>query len=94
MYQKALEVAFARAKIVFKAQSSYIVCYKGNIVGRYFVDFIIDNKIVVEIKQGDHFSKKYFDQVNSYLKVTKLKLAILINFTSKGVKFKRLVNII
>lgn len=87
-------MAFARAKIVFKAQSSYIVCYKGNIVGRYFVDFIIDNKIVVEIKQGNHFSKKYFNQVNSYLKVTKLKLAILINFTSKGVKFKRLVNII
>ena len=93
IYQKALEKAFSEMGINYIPQSPYQVCYKGEIVGRYFVDFIIENKIVIEIKQGNYFSKRYFNQVLAYLKVSKLKLGLLINFTSSGVKFKRLLNI-
>jgi GxxExxY protein len=93
VYQKALEKAFSEIDIKFIAQSPYKVCYKGETVGRYYIDFIVENKIVIEIKQGNYFSKKYFNQVLAYLKVSKLKLGLLINFTSSGVKFKRLLNI-
>jgi GxxExxY protein len=62
-------------------------------IGRYFLDFLVDNKIVVEIKKGDYFSKKNIEQVKAYLKVTNLKLAVLVNFTSSGVKFLRILNI-
>lgn len=93
VYQKALENAFSNIGIKFIAQSPYIVRYKGEIVGRYYVDFIVENKIIIEIKQGDYFSRRYFNQVLAYLKASKMKLGLLINFTSSGVKFKRLLNI-
>jgi len=93
VYQKALENAFSDIGIKFIAQSPYTVRYKGEIVGKYYVDFIVENKIVIEIKQGDYFSRRYFNQVLAYLKVSNMKLGLLINFTSSGVKFKRLLNI-
>lgn len=92
-YQKALEVAFRQAGVNFRAQCPYKILYKNEIIGRNFIDFVIEEIIVLEIKKGDRFSKKYFDQVNSYLKVTGIKLAILVHFTSDGVKFKRILNI-
>ena len=92
-YQKALEVAFGKAGIKYKAQCPYSIKYKNEIIGKNYIDFIIDGKIVLEIKKGDRFSKRYFDQVNSYLKVTGMKLAILAHFTSEGVKFRRVLNI-
>jgi len=92
-YQKAIEIAFKNAGIQFKAQSPYKISYKGEIIGRYFVDFIIEEKIVLEIKKGSHFAKRNFGQVEAYLKVTGLKLAILANFSSTEVKYKRILNI-
>lgn len=62
-------------------------------LGIYVFDFIYEEKIVVELKQGENFSKQNINQVYAYLKATNLKLGLLINFTRKGVKFKRIVNI-
>lgn len=92
-YQKALEVAFEKSGIRFKSQCPYKICYKGEIIGEYFVDFIIEDKVVLEIKRGNYFSRKNFEQVTAYLKATNLKLAILANFTVAGVKYKRVLNI-
>ena len=92
-YQKALETALKKVNINFKSQSPFKIQYKNEIIGRYFVDFIIEDKIVLEIKKGNYYSKKNFEQVNAYLKVTGFKLAILANFTQDGIKFKRLLNI-
>jgi GxxExxY protein len=49
--------------------------------------------VIIELKKNAHFSKANIDQVNRYLKTSGLKLAILINYTSSGAIFKRLVNI-
>ena len=48
---------------------------------------------MVEIKKGDRYSKAHIDQVLNYLKISELKLAILINFGKEGVSFKRIINI-
>ena len=93
IYQKAIESALTKAEIKFKSQCPYKVKYKDEIVGRYFIDLIIENKIVLEIKRGDHYSRNNFKQVIGYLKSTRLKLAILVNFTSSGIKYKRVLNI-
>lgn len=93
IYQKAIESALMKAGIKFKPQCPYKVKYKEEIVGRYFIDFIIENKIVLEIKRGDYYSRNNFKQVIGYLKVTELKLAILVNFTSAGIRYKRVLNI-
>ena len=57
------------------------------------LDFIIDDKIALEIKSGNNFFKRDIDQLFSYIKSANLKLGILVNFTSDGVKSKRILNI-
>ncbi|TSC75343.1 MAG: hypothetical protein G01um101430_438 [Parcubacteria group bacterium Gr01-1014_30] len=57
------------------------------------MDFVIDNKIVLELKKGERFSKKHIEQVYAYLKAANLELGIIAYFTKQGVRFKRIVNI-
>jgi len=93
IYQKAIESALVKSEIKFKSQCPYKVMYKNEVVGRYFIDLIIEDKIVLEIKRGDNYSRNNFKQIIGYLKATDLKLGILINFTSRGIKYKRVLNI-
>lgn len=92
-YEKAIEVLFRKNDIFYKNQVPYQVKIRDEVIGRYYCDFLVENKIVLEIKKGNHFSKRNIEQVKGYLQATGLKLAILANFTSEDVKFKRILNI-
>ena len=92
-YQRALSEAFSNQKLSFHQQVHFPLNYKGKVIGRIFLDFLVENKIVVEIKKSERFSKTHIDQVMEYLKLSNLELAILINFGSQGVLFKRIINI-
>jgi GxxExxY protein len=92
-YQKAVATVFKTAKISFKEQVYSSIIFKNSNVGNYFLDFLIENKIILEIKSGDKFLKQNISQLYSYLKVKNLKLGILANFTKEGLKFKRIVNL-
>jgi GxxExxY protein len=92
-YQKALREEFKLKKLSFREQVHYPLNYKGEFIGKNFLDFLVDGKVVVEIKKGNIFSKRHIDQVLNYLKLTNMKLAILINFGSEGVAFKRIINL-
>jgi len=92
-YQKAVAKEFEDKKILFKEQAPVKVKYKGKEIGVYYLDFLIENKIVLEIKKREFFSKKDIDQLYAYLKATKLKLGIIAHFTKSGVKFKRVLNL-
>jgi GxxExxY protein len=91
-YERAIAAGFEDRKIPYKRQVPYKLMFKDKEIGRYFLDFLVDGKIVLEIKRGNYFGKKNIEQVFNYLKVTNLKLAILANFTPNGVKFIRIVN--
>jgi GxxExxY protein len=75
-----------------KEQPYHPLKYSDVTIGRNFFDFLVEEKIVVEIKKGIHFSKANIDQVLKYLKVANLKLALLINFGHEGVTYKRIIN--
>ena len=92
-YQKALSICFRQAPLNFQEQAYYPLKFKNEIVGKNFLDFVVENKIVVEIKKDVRYSKSHIDQVLRYLKTSNLKLAILINFGKEGVTYKRIVNI-
>lgn len=92
-YERALAESFTLNGLKFKQQLYCPLKYNNKILGKQFLDFLVENNIVVEIKKGDNFSKSHIDQVLSYLKTNNLKLAILINFGSKGVTFRRIINI-
>jgi GxxExxY protein len=81
-----------KCKLSFREQVYTPLVFKGEKVGNYYLDFLIEDKIVLEIKKGDRFSRKHIEQIFSYLKVNGLKLGILANFGSKELKFKRIIN--
>ncbi len=92
-YQRALAAEFKSRGISFKEQVSVLLEYKGVFIGRRQADFVIDNKVILEIKKDNLFSRQHIEQTKSYLKSMNLQLAILANFTGGGVKFKRILNL-
>ncbi|HET6990881.1 MAG TPA: GxxExxY protein [Bacteroidia bacterium] len=94
IYQRALREAFNLKELKFKEQVFYDIKFNKTRVGRGFMDFLVDEKIVVEIKRGNFFSKTDIDQVIQYLKMSNLELGILIRFTDEAVRYKRILNII
>jgi GxxExxY protein len=93
IFQKALSLAFKEKGLSFKEQVQFEIKFREQVLGKRYFDFIIDDKIIVEIKRDDKFSKANIDQTIEYLKVSNLKLALLINFGKEGVLYKRLINI-
>jgi len=91
-YENGIEQYLVTKKINYKRQAPYQIRIQDKIICRQYIDFIVDNKIVLEIKKGNYFSKQNMDQVKQYLQVTGFKLAILANFMPKGVKYIRVLN--
>ena len=57
-YQKAVEIALKSIKIDYKKELPVKISYKGKFVTTLYLDFLIDSKIVLELKQGNRFNKK------------------------------------
>lgn len=92
-YQKAIEKRFLQKGIKFRSQVPYNVALSGECIGRYFLDFLVEEKIILEIKKWHHFARRNMEQVKGYLHVTGKKLAILANFTPEGVRHIRILNL-
>jgi len=92
-YQKAVEIALNNADISYKKELPIKLLYKNQFLTTNYLDFLIENKIILELKQGNLFSRKDIEQVYNYLKASNLKLGILARFTKSGVKYKRIINI-
>jgi GxxExxY protein len=92
VYERAIASEFRKSGIKFAEQVPANLTYKGEIIGQYRFDFLVEGKIVLELKQGDRFSRKNFEQVTGYLQLKNLPLGILANFTSSGVVTKRVLN--
>ncbi len=92
-YEKAIANKFKENKISYKRQLRAKLKHKGKDIGIYILDFLVFDKIVVELKQRNHFSKKDIDQLYAYLKVTDLKLGLLVYITRHGIRYKRIVNL-
>ncbi len=92
-YQNAIKIAFQQNNLKFQEQVLIPLKYQNKNIGRYFLDFLIEDKIILEIKKDSIFRKSNIEQIYSYLKSTGLRLGILANFTRDSVKFKRIVNL-
>jgi GxxExxY protein len=92
IYESALAKEFRDRKINHERQKLIEVYYKGEKTGDYRLDMVVDGKIILELKAVSELNEIFKSQLLSYLKATGMKLGILINFGSKEVKFKRLVN--
>ena len=93
-YQRALAQEFGNQGLHIQQQLYFPLSYRGKVVGKNFFDFLVEERIVVEIKKGERYSRRHVTQVNEYLKTSGLPLAILINFGTSTVSFKRIVNVV
>ena len=80
VYQRALALMLRHRRIPFVAQAPLIVRFMETNVGEFFADFIIDDKIIVEIKSVERYSAVHRSQLFSYLGAAGLHLGMLINF--------------
>ena len=93
IYQKASAMAFQNAGLKVQEQVPVKVLYNSKPVGLYYLDFLLEDMIIVELKVRSFFSKKDIEQIHSYLKALNLKLGILAFFSPSGVKYKRILNL-
>ena len=91
VYQKALAYELTLRGIPFEEQKVLSVYYKGQLVGEYKADFVIDGKITLELKSVSAISHAHMAQARNYLATTGLRLAILINFGATSLETKRVV---
>jgi GxxExxY protein len=93
VYQEAMSIELASSSIPFEAQRVLQILYKGHRLEKEYVpDFVCYQQIIVELKALDHLTSKEEAQVLNYLKATKFRVALLLNFGSHGkLQWKRLV---
>jgi GxxExxY protein len=80
VYEDALMVEFALRNIPFECQKKVAVEYKGHEIGEGRIDFVVDGALVVELKAAERILPIHKAQVLSYLKTTRCRLGLLLNF--------------
>jgi len=93
-WESALLIALEERGVSAQRQVEYELRYKGYRIGRFFVDVLADGKLLLELKVEDELLPIDVAQVISYLKVTDLKLGILVNFGGDKLEFKRIPNFV
>jgi len=92
VYQEALEKEFTYQEIPFKSQPLVRIEYKGKPLKKtYEPDFICFDEVIVEIKAMDKLSGVEHAQIINYLKASKIRIGLLINFGSQSLQHKRFV---
>ena len=92
VYKDALEYEFKNLNIPFEREKEYLVKYKDTILNhKFYADFILFDKIILELKSCEKIDPKHIAQCINYLKVSSNKLAILANFNNKSLEYKRIV---
>ena len=92
VYKDAIEFEFKSLGIPFEREKEYSVKYKNTILKhKFYADFIVFDKIILEVKSSESFHNSHVSQCVNYLKVSDNKLAILANFNKTSVENKRII---
>ena len=93
IYQRALAWEMQQVKLSFFREIEQEIFYKGlaEPIGTRRADFVVEGKVLVELKAIIQLEDVHLAQVLNYLKAYKLEVGLLINFGSKSLAFKRLV---
>ncbi|HPV07155.1 MAG TPA: GxxExxY protein [Aggregatilineales bacterium] len=91
VYQEALECELTLRHIPFESQRLVRVVYKGRSVADYYLDLVVDGKVVVELKAVGELASVHQSQVISYLKASGLRVGLLLNFGEQRLRYKRVI---
>ena len=91
-YKDAMEIDFIEQHIAYEREKRFVVKYKGKILRNpYLADFVVFNAIVIELKSCPAIIDCHLAQALSYLSISGLRLALVINFGEKSLTWKRLI---
>ena len=91
-YQKALAREFEQRQIKFRREVYIPLKYKGISLSKYFADFLIEDKIILELKIISKLGYVQAKQLLTYMRAASIRLGILIYFTEEGVTYRRIIN--
>lgn len=92
IYHRCLVIEFKKEGIVFQEEMELPIFYEETEVGRRRVDFLVDKKVVLEIKAVSELNDIHLAQALNYLEGLNLEIGLLLNFGSKSLEIKRLIN--
>lgn len=92
VYKDAFEYELNKINFSFEREKEYLVHYKDVILNhKFYADFVILDKIIIEIKSTESIHEKHISQCLNYLHVSGHKLAILVNFNKTSLEYKRII---
>lgn len=91
IYVNALKIKLRQKGLRFEAEKEFIVEFESIIIGKFRCDLLVENKVIVELKSVTGYQPKLFqNQLISYLRASKMKTGLLINFGNTSCEIKRL----
>jgi GxxExxY protein len=91
VYENALAHELVLRKRVVTPQKEFTVTYKDKEVGTYYADLVVDNSVVVEVKSVSALEDVHRAQLLNYLRISGIRVGLLLNFARPKLKFERLV---
>jgi len=92
VYHEALSLEFYDQKIPFEKEKDIRIIYKGRALDKYYkADFLCFDNIIVEVKALSEITNDHIAQLLNYLRATKLRVGLLVNFGSSSLTYKRLI---
>ncbi|MBI4766551.1 MAG: GxxExxY protein [Deltaproteobacteria bacterium] len=89
VYKKSMGIELMKNNLKFEEEKPLKVFYEGNVVGEFYIDLLIEDEIVVELKSVQNLFKEHEVQLVNYLNGLKKEIGLLINFSPRGVEVKR-----
>ena len=83
IYESALSIELECAQLAFQRQVTVPIQYRGRPIGEHRLDFIVQNAVVVELKSVERMDPVFEAQILTYLRITNLRVGLLVNFNSR-----------
>jgi len=90
-YENALAVELSRQRVGFRQQPRFEVEYKGTKVGEYVPDLVVFDRMIVDAKVVEHLSEQEYGQMLNYLRITNMRVGLLLNFRHPRLQWKRVI---
>lgn len=84
VYENALAIEMEKCELTFQQQAPIIVHYMDQVVGEFFADFLVEDKVMVELKAAQELAPEHEAQLLNYLKATRIEVGLLLNFGPKA----------
>ena len=92
VYENALAYEMRKAGLAVLQQHGVSVMYDGTVVGDYFIDLMVEQSLLVELKAAKALDEVHHAQCLNYLKATGMRLGLLLNFGRPRLEIKRVAN--